>query len=266
MDILEDRVSPDWGRDRIILIGAVGQSFNDLHSNPYSSSLVRTLEPMSGVEVHANLISQLISSAIDGRSMIKTWGDTYEWIWILFWSGVGAAATWKWRTASGASYFSIWKVITIFVAGGVLFASTYIAFLWNWWLPVVPAFLGMITSAVMITAYIARTAQDIRKTFGRYLTDEVVDALLDKGPEGLKLGGERRKITILTSDLRGFTAISERLLPEEVVKILNSYLGSMAEIITNYHGTIDEFMGDGILVLFGAPIACLLYTSPSPRD
>ena len=254
MDILEDRVSPDWGRDRIILIGAVTQSFNDLHSTPYSSSLIRNLEPMSGVEVHANLISQLISSAIDGRSMIKIWGDTYEWIWILFWSGVGAAATWKWRTASGASYFSIWKVITIFVAGGILFASTYIAFLWNWWLPVVPAFLAMITSAVIITAYIARTAQDIRKTFGRYLTDEVVATLLE-GPEGLKLGGERRKITILTSDLRGFTALSERLPPEEVVKILNFYLGSMAEVITNYHGTIDEFMGDGILVLFGAPIS-----------
>ena len=253
MDILEDRVPPDWGRDRIILIGAVGESSKDLFSTPYSSSLIRTLEPMSGVEVHANIISQLITSALDGRSMIKTWGDIYEWIWILFWSGVGAATTWKWRTAGGVSYFSIWKVITIFVAGGVLFASTYIAFLWSWWLPVVPAFLGMITSAIVITAYIARTAQDIRKTFGRYLTDEVVATLLES-PEGLKLGGERREITILTSDLRGFTATSERLPPEEVVKILNFYLGYMADVITKYQGTIDEFMGDGILVLFGAPI------------
>jgi adenylate cyclase len=72
-------------------------------------------------------------------------------------------------------------------------------------------------------------------------------------PEGLKLGGERRKITILTSDLRGFTATSERLEPEEVVKILNFYLEYMADEITRYQGTIDEFMGDGILVLFGAP-------------
>ena len=117
----------------------------------------------------------------------------------------------------------------------------------------VPAFLGMTTSAVVITAYIARTAQDIRKTFGRYLTDEVVATLLES-PEGLKLGGERREITILTSDLRGFTATSERLPPEEVVKILNFYLGYMADVITKYQGTIDEFMGDGILVLFGAPI------------
>jgi adenylate cyclase len=69
----------------------------------------------------------------------------------------------------------------------------------------------------------------------------------------LKLGGERRRITLLTSDLRGFTSFSERLPPEEVVKILNFYLGYMADVITSYQGTIDEFMGDGILVLFGAP-------------
>ncbi len=92
----------------------------------------------------------------------------------------------------------------------------------------------------------------IRQVFGRYLTDEVVANLLEN-PENLKLGGERRKITILTSDLRGFTANSSRLEPEEVIKTLNLYLHHMADIITKYYGTIDEFMGDGILVLFGAP-------------
>jgi len=92
----------------------------------------------------------------------------------------------------------------------------------------------------------------IRQIFGRYLSDEVVAQILET-PEGLQLGGERRKITILTSDLRGFTATSERIPPEEVIKILNFYFGHMADIITKYEGTIDEFMGDGILVLFGAP-------------
>ncbi len=94
----------------------------------------------------------------------------------------------------------------------------------------------------------------IRYTFGRYVSDEVVTQLLTS-PEALKLGGERKKITILNSDLRGFTAISERLPPEEVVKILNFYLSHMADVITSFNGTIDEFMGDGILVLFGAPIS-----------
>jgi len=93
----------------------------------------------------------------------------------------------------------------------------------------------------------------IRQVFGRYLSDNVVTNLLES-PEGLKLGGERRRITILTSDLRGFTALSERILPEEVIQILNLYLEYMADVISRYQGTIDEFMGDGILVLFGAPI------------
>ncbi len=92
----------------------------------------------------------------------------------------------------------------------------------------------------------------LRKTFGRYVTDAVVTNLLETD-EGLKLGGERRTVTMLISDLRGFTAFSERLPPEEVVKILNFYLSKMADVITSYNGTIDEFMGDGILVLFGAP-------------
>ena len=92
----------------------------------------------------------------------------------------------------------------------------------------------------------------IRNIFGRYMSDEVVTSLLER-PEALKIGGERRKITMLTSDLRGFTNLSERLSPEEVVKILNFYLGCMTDIITSYQGTIDEFLGDGILVLFGAP-------------
>ncbi|MBW4466600.1 MAG: adenylate/guanylate cyclase domain-containing protein [Pegethrix bostrychoides GSE-TBD4-15B] len=94
----------------------------------------------------------------------------------------------------------------------------------------------------------------IRQVFGRYLSDAVVANLLER-PEGLRLGGDRRMITILTSDLRGFTSLSERLAPESVIQVLNLYLEEMAEVINQYQGTIDEFMGDGILVLFGAPTA-----------
>ena len=94
----------------------------------------------------------------------------------------------------------------------------------------------------------------IRQVFGRYLSDAVVANLLER-PEALRLGGDRRNITILTSDLRGFTAFSERLSPEDVIQVLNLYLEEMAEVINQYQGTIDEFMGDGILVLFGAPTA-----------
>ena len=92
----------------------------------------------------------------------------------------------------------------------------------------------------------------IRETFGSYLSDEIVDAILEKG--GLKIGGEKRRATILMADLRGFTSISERLPAEDVVAMINIYLETMTEIIQKYQGTIDEFIGDGILVIFGAPI------------
>ena len=92
----------------------------------------------------------------------------------------------------------------------------------------------------------------IRQTFGSYLSDEIVDTILQKG--GLKIAGEKRLATILMADLRGFTSISERLPAEDVVAMINIYLETMTEIIQKYQGTIDEFIGDGILAIFGAPI------------
>ena len=250
-DIMEDKVPAAWGKDRIILIGYTGESLKDSFFTPYSSELLSFSKQMSGVEIHANITSQIISAALENRYLFKTFSEPQEWLWIILWSGFGAFLTWNLRLQN---LFTFKRLAAVVLAGGTLLGSTYLAFLWGWWLPVVPPFLALIGSVVAITAYIARTAGDIRKVFGRYLTDEVVANLLES-PEGLKLGGERRQITIFTSDLRGFTATSERLPPEEVVKILNFYLECMADEITKYQGTIDEFMGDGILVLFGAPTA-----------
>ena len=92
----------------------------------------------------------------------------------------------------------------------------------------------------------------IKHTFGRYLSEEVVDRLLET-PEGLRLGGEKREVTLLMADLRGFTAMADRFTPEQVVRVLNNYLGTMADLIVAHQGTIDEFIGDAILAIFGAP-------------
>lgn len=255
-DVLEGRVKPEQIKDRIVLIGDITEVSKDLFPVPY------TLEPsqrMSGVEVHAHIVSQVVRGALGDRPLIRTWTEWQENLWLLFWTGLGATLAWGLRNTGGKS--STWSWERVFGLGGsslLLVVGCYWALVHSWWIPVIPPMLGLSMSAIAITGYIARSAGQIRNTFGRYLSDEIVATLLES-PEGLRLGGERRTITILTSDLRGFTGISERLDPEEVVKILNLYLSDMADVITSYLGTIDEFMGDGILVLFGAPL-------PRPDD
>ena len=110
-----------------------------------------------------------------------------------------------------------------------------------------------------LSALLSRTSEDIERSseliknmFGRYLSTEVMNSLLED-PTALSLGGERRKVTIMMTDLRGFTALSDRLNPEQVVQMLNAYFKVMVDVILQYHGTINEIIGDALLVIFGAP-------------
>jgi class 3 adenylate cyclase len=98
----------------------------------------------------------------------------------------------------------------------------------------------------------------IQSLFGRYLSDEVVADLL-ASPQAAKIGGEQRRVTLLMSDLRGFTPLTEGLAPEQVLRLLNRYLGTMADVVLAHQGTVDEFVGDAILAIFGAPV-------PRPDD
>ncbi|MFO1499523.1 MAG: adenylate/guanylate cyclase domain-containing protein [Verrucomicrobiota bacterium] len=93
----------------------------------------------------------------------------------------------------------------------------------------------------------------IKQILGRYVTDAVVENVLEN-PKGLELGGQRRTVSVLMSDLRGFTQLSEQLSPEQVVEVLNVYLGAMAEVIAQHHGVVDAFIGDAVIGVFGSPI------------
>ncbi len=121
--------------------------------------------------------------------------------------------------------------------------------------------VGLALVAIVIQSYMReerekleslRQRDFVRATFGRYLSNEVVDQILDSR-EGLNMGGENREVTLLFSDLRGFTALASRLAPQQVIPILNRYFEAMVEIVAAYRGTVDEFQGDGMLVFFGAP-------------
>jgi adenylate cyclase len=267
-DILNDRVKPGWAKDRIILLGPYSEASKDYFYVPYSASLLSLPQPMYGVEIHAHLTNQFIETALGHQKPIRTWTDLEENLWIFLWALLGGTLVWQSRKIPNKNLFlgdlldlrSILRFLLMAGSFSTLLGMTFWAFVAGWWIPIVPPVLSFLLAAASVTGYIAQTASDIRRTFGRYLSDEIVTTLLDS-PHGLKMGGERRQITILTSDLRGFTALSERLPPEEVIKILNFYLSAMADVITAYRGTIDEFMGDGILVLFGAPTA-----SPDDAD
>ena len=99
-----------------------------------------------------------------------------------------------------------------------------------------------------------READRVRAAFGRYLSDEIAQALLSE-PDAFDLGGETREVSVLMSDLSGFSQAAAQLEPQRVVELLNVYLGAMTEVVDDYGGAIDEFIGDAVLVIFGAPIA-----------
>ena len=92
----------------------------------------------------------------------------------------------------------------------------------------------------------------IKQTFGRYVSDDFVESML-KSPDKLELGGEQRIVTVLMSDLRAFTSISERMMPSKIIELMNMYFEKMVDVILEFGGTIDGIIGDAILVVFGAP-------------
>jgi sigma-B regulation protein RsbU (phosphoserine phosphatase) len=112
--------------------------------------------------------------------------------------------------------------------------------------------IGVLTRAMSEMVRALRDREFVRQTLGRYVSPDLAERVL-RDPDSVRLGGELREVTILMSDLRGFSELSERLGPEVMIDLLNRYLAAMTRVIHDHGGMINEFIGDAILVLFGAP-------------
>lgn len=247
--VMAGQVPSDRFQNRVVMIGTTAASLKDRFLTPLSQNQRKFSILMPGIEVHAHGVSQILATVLDGRSLLRVWPEPAEFAWVVLWSSLGAGLTWGWRR--GRVGWLGRGLLGVGLGFGMLGVGLA-ALSWGWWVPVVPGLVAYGGASMAVTAYMAKNAAGIRRIFGRYLSDAVVTQLLES-PEGLKLGGERRFVTVLMSDLRGFTAASAQCPPEMVLAFLNEYLAVMTEVIAYYEGTIDEFLGDSILVIFGAP-------------
>ena len=156
-NVLQGEVPKDLFTDKIVLIGSTAPSLNDLFYTPYSSGNRISAELMPGVYVHANLTSQILSAAIDGRSMIRGIPEVGEWLWVVTWSFAGATLSLIILEADLLQKGSIssvkWTVVAAIVPTGMLLSSCYILFLYGWWLPVISPLLALGISSVTMAGY-----------------------------------------------------------------------------------------------------------------
>ncbi len=246
-----------WFKDKAALIG-VDITLTDRHRTPFSllfgmKGAETKPRGMPGVVIHAHGLAQML----DQRPHP---GLTFSHHGAL----VGASALLGLLLVWARINLYLSLILEFFLLLGYWLGSLFLFREQGILLPLLTPTLGSIGGFWLMQLYtgsrerqeglVAQAkAKRLRKTFGRYMSTEVADSILDTA-NGMRLGGEKKEVTVMMTDLRGFTAMSEKLPPEEVVAILNRYLEVMTEIITKYHGTIIEFLGDGILILFGAPV------------
>ncbi len=255
-DVLNGNIPPDLLRDRIVFVGPTAESLKDFFLTPFSSASVTSPEKMAGVEIQANIASQVISSALEGRQGIQVWSDSLEYAWIVCWAFVGAILAWMLRSPR-------WAIAAMVTAEGSLLLGSYLAFAyWSWWIPVIPPSLALILAATVLTGYIANQEREDRQTvmnlFGRHVTPEIAAAIWRERDELLnegRLPGRKMTATVLFTDLKDFSAITEKTDPETLMLWLNEYMEAMSRLVLEQGGIVDKFIGDSVMAVFGVPIA-----------
>ena len=238
-DLLSGAVPADYFAGKIVLIGPYAPGLRDSYVTPADRA-----QPMYGVEYQANAIQALLWGDYKREA-----GDGLQLAVLFLLLTAALAFFWRrsvgWSTAAWLLLCGLWLGLcrVFYEAGWVLHV------LW------VPAGATVLYVAALAANYI-RTALERRKitsTFQRYVAPEIVRELLKEG-KALELGGRQVEIAVLFVDVRGFTAMSEKLEPAEVVEILNSYLTLIADCILRNGGTLDKFIGDAAMAFWGAPL------------
>ncbi len=233
-------------KDKVVLVAYEPDALQDIHPTPYSVSFWPWPgNDMSGPEIHANILETLLTG-IYPKPVPVYLSSLYLFVVI----------------PASALVFYFLRPLTGLAAGvvmaGLAAVLAYFAFKQYWLLPTADVQLGVLLS-YMSTLGIKLTGEErekarLRKIFSRYVDDDVVEKLLASGrlPD---LGGEVLQITVLFADIRNFTTISEKLRPQQVVEMLNYYLSRACDAIQTKGGTVDKFIGDAVMAVFGAPVS-----------
>jgi adenylate cyclase len=248
VDVLHGTVPTDAFRDKIVFVGGTALGIGDLRNTPFE----KQDSGYMGVEIHANILDNLLHSAEPQRTfLIRGFNEEIVDIAFIVFFGIGLGL-WCGRSRP------LTATLTAMVVLGAFFGFVYYGFAhWGRWYSFVLPAATLVGSYASITSFRViheeREKRKIRKTFSQYLSPGVI-ALVEKDPNKyIRPGGEVKELTVMFSDIRDFTTLSEGLTPDELVNLLNQYLSAMTDILFRNLGTLDKYIGDAIMAFWGSP-------------